>query len=164
MRMPDCPQCGTWIVRQARRRGTREHLLRFLLISPFRCQLCTHRFLAIRGGPSYDPRREYERILVRYPVAFSSAVSGDQAEAAEGTLVNVSIRGCRIESHPPAPQGARLRIGFVTDAHEPPIEVEGAVVRNAVGDCMGLEFFKIRREEEDRLRHVIEAWLLARPH
>ena len=152
------------MVRQARRRGTREHLLRFLLICPFRCQLCTHRFLAIRGEPRYDPRREYERILVRYPVAFSSAFSGDQAEAAEGTLVNVSIRGCRIESSLPASQGARLRIGFVTDAREPPIEVEAAVVRSAVGKCMGLEFFKIRPEEEDRLRQVIEARLLACPH
>ena len=162
--MPDCPQCGTWIVRQARRRGTREHLLRFLSICPFRCQLCTHRFLAIRGQPSYNPRREYERILVRYPVAFCAAFLGPLAEAAAGTMVNVSIRGCRIESSLPASQGARLRIGFVTDAREPPIEVEGAVVRNAVGDCMGLEFLKIRPEEEDRLRQVIEARLLACPH
>ncbi len=101
---------------------------------------------------------------MRYPVAFCSAFSGEQAEAAEGTLVNVSIRGCRIESSLPASQGARLRIGFVTDAREPPIEVEGAVVRSAVDTCMGLEFFKIRPEEEDRLRQVIEARLLARPH
>ncbi len=152
------------MVRQARRRGTREHLLRFLLICPFRCQLCTHRFLAIRGEPSYDPRREYERVLVRYPVAFCPAFSGAQAKGAEGTMVNVSIRGCRIESSLPESQGARLRIGFVADAREPPIEVEAAVVRNAVGDCMGLEFFQIRPEEEDRLRQVIEARLLARPH
>ncbi len=162
--MPDCPQCGMWMVRQAPRRGTREHLLRFLSICPFRCQLCTHRFLAIRGEPSYNPRREYERILVRYPVAFCAALLGPLAEAAEGTLVNVSIRGCKIQSSLPASQGARLRIGFVTDAREPPIEVEAAVVRNAVGDCMGLEFLKIRPEEEDRLRRVIEARLLARPH
>ena len=152
------------MVRQAPRRGTREHLLRFLLICPFRCQLCTHRFLAIRGEPSYDPRREYERILVRFAVAFCTAFSGDQAEAAEGTMVNVSIRGCRIASSLPALRGACLRLGFVTAAREPPIEVEAAVVRNAVGDCMGLEFFKIRPEEEVRLRRVIEARLLARPH
>ncbi len=150
-----------WMVRQAPRRGTREHLLRFLLICPFRCQLCTHRFLAIRGQLSHNPRREYERILVRYPAAFCAAFSGDQAEAAEGTMVNVSIRGCRIESSLPVSQGGCLRIGFVTAAREPPIEVEAAVVRNAVGDCMGLEFFKIRPEEEDRLRRVIEARLLA---
>ena len=162
--MPDCPQCGTWMVRQAPRRGTREHLLRFLLICPFRCQLCTHRFLAIRGEPSYDPRREYERVLVRYPVAFCPAFSGAQAEAAEGTMVNVSIRGCRIESSLPESQGARLRIGFVADAREPPIEVEAAVVRNAVGDGMGLEFLKIRPEEEDRLCRVVKTRLLARPH
>ena len=162
--MPDCPQCGTWMVRQAPRRGTREHLLRFLLICPLRCQLCTHRFLAIRGEPSYDPRREYERILVRYPVAFYPVFSRHQAEATEGTMVNVSIRGCKIQSSLPASQGARLRIGFVTDAREPPIEVEGAVVRSAVDTSMGLEFFKIRPEEEGRLRQVIEARLLARPH
>ncbi len=78
-------------------------------------------------------------------------------------MVNVSIRGCRIESSLSASQGDRLRIGFVTDAREPPIEVEGTVVRNAVSDCMGLEFLKIWPEEEDRLRQVIKAWLLAGP-
>ncbi len=79
-------------------------------------------------------------------------------------MVNVSIRGCKIESSLPAPQGARLHVEFVTADREPPIQVEGAVVRSAVGDCMGLEFLKIRPEEEDRLRRVIEARLLACPH
>ncbi len=162
--MPHCPQCGTWMVHRAPRRGTREHLLRFLSICPFRCQLCTHRFLAISEQPSYNPRREYERILVRYPVAFCSTHPGDQAETAKGTIVNVSIRGCKIQSSLAAPQGACLHVEFVTADCELPIEVEGAVVRFAVGDCMGLEFFKIRPEEEDRLRRVIEARLLARPH
>ena len=153
-----------WMVRQAPRRGTREHLLRFLSICPFRCQLCSHRFLAIRGQPTYTPRREYERILVRFPVTFRSAFLGPLAEGAEGTIVDVSIRGCKIESSLPAPQGACLHVEFVTADREPPIQVEGAVVRSAVGDCMGLEFLKIGPEEEDRLRRVIEARLSACPH
>ncbi len=79
-------------------------------------------------------------------------------------MVNVSIRGCKIESHPPEPEGACLRLEFVAAEGEPPIQVEGAVVRSAVGDCMGLEFLKIRPEEQDRLRLVIEARLLGLPH
>ena len=153
-----------WMVRQAPRRGTREHLLRFLSICPFRCQLCSHRFLASRGRPTYTPRREYERILVRFPVTFRSAFLGPLAEGAEGTMVNVSTRGCKIESSLPASRGARLRIGFVAAEGEPPIQVEGAVVRSAVDKCMGLEFFKIRPEEQNRLRLVIEARLLGLPH
>ena len=134
------------------------------MIHPFRCQLCAHRFLAFLGLPSYTSRREYERILVRFPVTFRSAFSGDQVEAAEGIMVNVSIRGCKIETSLPASQGACLRLGFVTAEGEPPIEVEGAVVRSAVGNSMSLEFLKIRPEEERRLRRVIEGRLFARPH
>ncbi len=79
-------------------------------------------------------------------------------------MVNVSIRGCKIESHLPAPQGACLHVEFVTADGEPPIEVEGAVVRSALGNSMSLEFLKIRPEEERRLRRVIENRLFARPH
>ena len=79
-------------------------------------------------------------------------------------MVNVSIRGCKIESHPPAPQEACLRLEFVAAKGEPPIQVEGAVVRSAVGMSMGLEFIRIRPEEEGRLRRVIEGQLLGLPN
>ncbi len=79
-------------------------------------------------------------------------------------MVNISIRGCKIQSHPPAPQEACLRLEFVAAEGEPPIQVEGAVVRSAVGTSMGLECLKIRPEEEGRLRRVIEAQLLGLPN
>ncbi|MFQ5993364.1 MAG: PilZ domain-containing protein, partial [Nitrospiraceae bacterium] len=111
--MPDCPQCGTWIVRQGRRRTPREYLLRFLMIHPFRCQLCTHRFLAYRAKSGHESRREYERILVGYTVKFCPFSSGEQVEPSEGTMHNLSIRGCQIESSQPAQRGAPLRLTFV---------------------------------------------------
>ena len=161
--MPNCPQCGAWLVRQAPRRTPREYLLRFLMINPFRCQLCTHRFLAFRAVPSHESRREYGRVLVRYTVKFCPVSSGEQVEASEGTMRNISIRGCQIESSQPAPHGARLRLAFVAAEGELPIQVEAAVGRSTVGRLMGLEFLDIRPEHEHRLRWVIENRLMARP-
>ena len=48
--MPNCPQCGMWLVKQAPRRGAFETILRFVAIGPLRCQLCTNRFLAVLWG------------------------------------------------------------------------------------------------------------------
>ena len=108
-------------------------------------------------------RREYERILVGYSVKFSSVSSGEQVQASEGTMHNISIRGCQIESSHPAPRGACLRLAFVAVEGEPPIQVEAAVVRSTVGGRMGLEFLDMRPEHENRLRRLIEHRLMTRP-
>ncbi len=162
--MPTCPRCNMWIVRQSPRRGMLERLLRVVTVYPFRCQLCTHRFLAFAGRPSYNPQRDYERILVRYPVVFGSTFSGDGAEVAQGTLINLSIRGCTIDGNVPAQEGACLRLRIEVAEHEPPVQVEGAVVKSVEGKRMGLEFIKIGKEEEERLRRTIESRLYGRPY
>ncbi|MFQ5992627.1 MAG: PilZ domain-containing protein, partial [Nitrospiraceae bacterium] len=137
--------------------------LRFLMINPFRCQLCTHRFLAYRTKSGHESRREYERILVGYTVKFCPVSSGEQVEFSEGTMHNLSIRGCQIESSRPASRGAHLRLAFVAAEGELPIQVEAAVVRSTVGGRMGLEFLDMRPEHEDRLRRLIETRLMTRP-
>ena len=153
-----------WVVRQCPRRGLREWLLNALTIYPFRCQLCTQRFLAFAGRPSFNPSREYERLSVRYPVNFSATRSREQGMGAEGTMVDLSIRGCSIDSSVPVAKGALLRLQFRETSWDQPIEIEGAVVRSVLGKRKGVEFLKIGTDEEGRLRRVIETRLYSRPH
>ena len=95
-----CPQCGTDVVLRARCVSLIERLAGVLLMSPFRCQICSHRFLSFRWGRRYPPhpvdRREHTRIPVRFALAFSGGrISGD------GTVLNISAGGCLIRSDAP---------------------------------------------------------------
>src|SRR2546427_732230 len=109
MELPHCPRCGENLVQQSPRQGMIEALGGFFCIYPFRCQLCTHRFLAIQWWWSrfvnYYGRREYVRIPVRFQLTFSGReVSG------EGTVVNLSRKGCTMETDTPIPHGEILRL------------------------------------------------------
>ena len=44
-----CPRCHTYTAVRSRRRGAFENIvLRFVLMRPFRCRECNHRFYAFR--------------------------------------------------------------------------------------------------------------------
>lgn len=153
-----------WMVRQAARRNTLEQFLRILTVYPFRCQLCTHRFLSFLGKPTVNPHRDYERILVRYPVRFSSAFSEEPAKEEEGAVVDLSIRGCTVTSPIPVPKDACLRLKIELTDQDSLITIDGAIVRSTNDKRFGLEFVKVRSEEEERLRGIIQSRLFGRPY
>jgi len=150
--MPNCPQCGMWLVKQAPRRGTLETILRFIAIGPLRCQLCTHRFLAVLWGGRHEPGREYERIPVHYEVYFRPTFAKEDAQPVQGTITALSIRGCTINTRVPVPKGDCLCLQFEVADQEHPIQIDGARVRTVNGAKLGVVFSNIRPGEEDRLR------------
>jgi PilZ domain-containing protein len=153
--MPACPHCGTRLAKKAPRRGLGEYLLSLLTLGPFRCQVCTHRFMALMWWPGTDPRREYNRISVRFPVLLGPAHEDEELQHEEGTLFDISIRGCAIKSNVPLHKGDLLRLTIRPTDQEPPIEIAMATVRTVTGRRVGLEFVKIRPEEETRLRKIL---------
>lgn len=48
-----CPECGGTLARRAHRHGLAGLLVSVMYIYPFRCQLCTHRFLTLQWGIRY---------------------------------------------------------------------------------------------------------------
>ncbi len=159
--MVNCPQCGTQFVARARRRALREFLLALVTVYPFRCQLCRHRFFALRGRPTHSPRREYRRVLVRYPVSLSPVLRREQRGHGEGTMLNLSIQGCGLESGVSVARGALLHLSVEVSEGQPPVEVDSAIVRNHVGTRMGLEFLTIQPEQDAHFRRLMEAKLSA---
>lgn len=164
--MPSCPECGMKIVRQASLRSGWERFLRVLCIYPFRCQLCDHRFLAAFAGPGVDARRDYERLLVRYPASFSFTIqtTRGQNQDAKGTIVNLSIRGCQMRAEVTLQPGAMVRLTFIPGDHAdtPPIVIEQAVVRSSNGKASGVEFIRLGAEDEKRIRQIIHDRLHSR--
>lgn len=161
--MPRCPRCKTRQVQQAPQWGYPERLLGLLTVYPFRCQLCTHRFLAFAWRYRASLRREYDRIPAQCPVTLHSPATEKQDEEARGTAVNLSITGSLIETNAQVPPGTHVRLTIHPSGPLPPIEVEDAVVRAVLENRLGVEFVTIAPEQAQRLRVFMEAHLLCRP-
>jgi hypothetical protein len=147
-----CKRCAMQFVRPSHERRVYESLLRRFSFYPFRCQLCGYRFyLMQRGGTpkTKSERREYLRV----PVMFSVTFSGEKFDG-EGTVSNLSIQGCTMESSSRPRSGSTLHLTFKTEEYRPPITIDLAVVRSGLGKRFGLEFLKVSGDDEERLRRA----------
>ena len=151
--MLHCSKCGKAVVRRSHRRGALEHLLSLILIFPFRCQLCDHRFLAPYGRMHRSPHREYRRLPTRLPVAFHSVDPSENVQGS-GTVLNLSIDGCGIESNRLLRRGLVLHLQIPPTPSNLPIEVHAAVVRSVNGSRAGLKFLKMHKRDGDHLREL----------
>jgi len=96
---------------------------------------------------------------MRYPVRFRPAFGQDQV-LASGTLLELSIGGCTIETTVPVPKASCLCLQVQVTEQDPPIQIDNARVRTVNGKRLGLEFLSITPDEEDRVRRLV----LAPPH
>lgn len=163
MSLPRCPNCSRDYVRRSHRRGGWERTLSALYVYPFRCQLCAHRFRAFQPGVRYAQaeildRREFERIEVSFPAAFSA----DRLHE-NGTVTSISMGGCFLESAATLCRGALLQIRFQPPDLGAPLEIETAVVRNVFGKGVGLEFLRFEPTERDRLQRLVHDLLIRQP-
>jgi|SRR6185503_12367503 hypothetical protein len=95
--------------------------------------------------------RKHTRFAVQLPVSFS----GDQVSDG-GTILNVSAEGCAITSNRVAGTGTYLQLTMQLREREEPVQVDLAAVRWVSATRFGVEFIKIRQEEEERLRKFVK--------
>lgn len=98
----------------------------------------------------------YQRRCARYAVHFRSTMSTPQIPESSGTALDLSIRGCRVQSFVPVIPGIRMKLSIVVPDPESNIEIDQAVVRWVVGQEFGLEFASITPEQFERLTKVIQ--------
>ncbi len=96
------------------------------------------------------------RKSLRFPVRFRSSFSSLTMVGGEGSLIDLSIRGCRIESSIDVQPGAalELRIDVIKDEH--PIQIQAAVVRWCREHEFGLEFEVITPTEWTHLQNIVK--------
>jgi hypothetical protein len=144
------------------RRGLGERLAGLVFYYPFRCQLCQHRFRALRWGERYvrtaPDRREYERLPVDYWTTLW--VRNRQRE---GRLRDLSIAGCTIETDEPIQPGDTLQLQLAPGGGERPVTIDVAVVRSVQTGRAGLQFVRVQGDEQERLRHVVRQLMAAQP-
>ncbi len=95
-------------------------------------------------------KRESPRFAIELPVSFSGN------EAAGGGLVSrLSMGGCTVGSDDPVLTGTFLVLHIQFPAQYSPLKVDLAEVRWVKGREFGLKFIRLRKEEKDRLRKLL---------
>ena len=97
-----------------------------------------------------------QRKNLRFHVKFRSSFSSIGIIGGEGTLVDLSIRCCRIESPTNVQPGASLEVRITVIEEEPPIKIQQALVRWTRGRQFGVEFVTMVPDEWARLQHTVK--------
>jgi hypothetical protein len=96
-----------------------------------------------------------QRKHLRFPVNFHSSFSSVGMVRGTGSVVDLSIRGCRIESLIDVQPGSSLEVRIEAVAHELPIHIQAAIVRWSRGREFGLEFEVIAPTEWVHLQDIV---------
>jgi PilZ domain-containing protein len=154
-----CKRCDETYVRQSSRGGI-DGVLTHMHLYRFRCQLCEHRFWLLlwrarqTAASLKHDKREYDRLPVSFPIEFAGDRNG------EGSLRNLSIRGCSIETTIRPSHNGVLSLKLNWRGSRPIVLVEAAIVRSGVANRFGLEFLKMELNESQRLRALIKRLFL----
>ena len=104
-----------------------------------------------------EDRREYDRMEMTFPVAFTS-----DAESGEGSLVNVSMGGCSFRTKARLPVGTILKLTLQVSSDIPAVIVDAAVVRSVRTGGVGVEFLQWQQSERERLQLFVRGMLISR--
>lgn len=100
--------------------------------------------------------RKHQRFPVELPISFMA----EELEG-EGTIYNLSMEGCAVESNTQVPEDSYLQLQIHIPDHDSPIIVELAAVRWALRREFGVEFTSLRSEDRERLQRYVNT--LGRP-
>ena len=98
--------------------------------------------------------RSSTRAAVTYPVRLSS-----DSMTGEGTVVNLSVPGCAIETDFPVQPGEYLELLVMAPDQARPLAVGLAKVRWATNQKVGIEFIRVRRDDQSRIQRLIRPLL-----
>jgi hypothetical protein len=91
----------------------------------------------------------------RFPVDFGSTFSGEQF-AGQGTIANLSVGGCSIESKVTLTAKSSLALHIQLPDSQWPLQIDRAMVRWARGNTFGVEFEQMSQADIDRLHQLIQ--------
>jgi hypothetical protein len=97
-----------------------------------------------------------QRKNIRFPVKFRSSFSSVGMVGGEGSIVDLSTRGCRVESSIDVQPGASLEVQIKATEHRPPIKIQAAIVRWSREQQFGLEFEVITPTEWAHLQDTVK--------
>ena len=106
-----------------------------------------------RMGDRMIECREYPRIPVDMQVFFSST---NKTDIREGTMFDLSARGCAVTSMSSVQLGSAVRILIRATDLGSPITIESAAVRWSEGGEFGVEFLGLSEIDQRRLHRLLQ--------
>ena len=91
------------------------------------------------------------RNRLRYAISCPIIFAADKT-IAEGTLINLSPPGCAVQTAYPAKHGEYLKLRILLPGLSAGIAIEVAKVRWRRHGQVGVEFLRVRDDEQQRLR------------
>lgn len=92
----------------------------------------------------------------RFPVSFSSTLVHQNRFRHAGTVMDLSAKGCCIDSIISPFTGMQLAVHLYVPGESMPILIDNATVRWSGSAGIGLEFLTVAPPQQDRLNHIIE--------
>lgn len=116
----------------------------------------THKALTVsEAQPNDSDCASHERrIQPRFTTQFRSTFSAKHQEG-QGRTLDVSLGGCKVESEMMVAQGDTLECRLHVPGFDWPLRIDEATVRWVRGSTFGIEFTRMRPEEEGKLRIVV---------
>ena len=106
-------------------------------------------------APTKKTKNELEpRGRLRVPVDYPASFMGN-AGSGHGTVTNLTIAGCEIESHDQLPIGTGLSLRVQAPEARPPMSIALALVRWKHGDRFGLEFVRFEGRTKEQLEDML---------
>ncbi len=101
-------------------------------------------------------QRRHERVRVEYPAALSGS-----SYRAEGTILNLSIIGCRVRTSFMVKKDDCLGVLIDIPKYDSPLYVSRAEIRWSDGQDSGMEFIQMELQDQQRLGETIRAIVAA---
>lgn len=147
-----CPRCGKDRILRIPRERLIDLVAGLLLLAPFHCDSCNHRFLAYRLGRAVPWRFVERREHLRIPVRLFLSFSGGRIRG-EGTVLDISMGGCMIHSDAQVHVDDIFYLQISLDDGEAPLEV-AAMVRSISARGIAFKFLRAAQENKRLLAFV----------
>lgn len=95
------------------------------------------------------------RASPRFRVLFRSTFSAGSKLEGEGTVMDLSVGGCKVHSTTGVSLDSTLELRIYVPGLDWPLMVDSAGVRWAEASAFGLAFLRMRDTEQERLREVL---------
>ena len=92
----------------------------------------------------------------RFPVSLSSTLVHQNHFRHTGSVRDLSVKGCRVESLISPFTGMQMAIQLHIPGEPQPILIDNAAVRWSGSAGIGVEFLTIAAPQQDRLSHMIK--------
>ena len=96
------------------------------------------------------------RKVPRFRVQFRSSFATEHAVEGEGTVTDLSIGGCKVESDTTVLAGSYLELRIYAPGLDEPMRIEEALVIWLREREFGVKFVRIPPEEQKRLSQVVQ--------